>query len=141
MIGITLKQLRYFDALARTGPVWLIAHSQGGNFALDAVARHPEYFHGVVIIEPASAPDEVGDAYKVPHLFLWGDNIQHSRTWMSYREPADLYADRLGKCGGSVDTLGLPANGFRGNSHVPMMDKNSDAIAELVKTWIGNQAS
>jgi len=95
-------------------------------------------FHGVVIIEQASATDEICDAHNVPHLFLWGDYIQQLATWVSYRERADLYADRLAKCGGSVDTLDLQANGFRGNSHVPMMDENSDAIAELVKAWIGD---
>ncbi len=130
----------YFEALARTGPVWLIAHSQGGHFALEAAARHPEYFRGVVIIEPASAPDEIGDAHKVPHLFLWGDNIQHSSTWMSYRKRADLYAARLANAGGVVDTLDLPKRGICGNSHVPMMDKNSDAIAGLIERWICNQA-
>jgi len=65
-------------------------------------------------------------------------DLQQSATWVSYSKRADLYADRLAKCGGSVDTLDLQASGFRGNSHVPLMDKNSDAIAELVKTWIGN---
>lgn len=126
----------YFEALERTGPVWLIAHSQGGNFALEAAARHPEFFRGVVIIEPASAPSETGEAHKVPHLFLWGDYIQHSPTWISYRERAETYANELTALGGSVYTLDLPASGISGNSHVPMMDRNSDAIAELVKEWI-----
>ena len=129
----------YFDALARTGPVWLIAHSQGGNFALETAARYPEHFRGVVVIEPASAPEDIGDAHNVPHLFVWGDNIRHSPTWMSYRRHADLYADRLAKGGGSGDMLDLPTSGIRGNSHVPMMDKNSDAIAGLIETWISNQ--
>ena len=126
----------YFDALDRTGPVWLIAHSQGGHFALEAAARHPEYFRGVVVIEPASAPEETGEAHKVPHLFVWGDNIQRSLTWMAYRQHADLYADQLANGGGSVDTLDLPSSGIRGNSHVPMMDRNSDAIAGLIEKWI-----
>ena len=129
----------YFDALEKTGPVWLIAHSQGGNFALEAAARHPEFFRGVVIIEPASAPAETGEAHKVPHLFLWGDYIQNSPTWVSYRKRADAYASELAASGGSVDTLDLPATGILGNSHVPMMDRNSDVIAALVRGWIVSQ--
>lgn len=126
----------YFDALEKTGPVWLIAHSQGGNFALEAAARHPEFFRGVVIIEPASAPPETGDAHKVPHLFMWGDYIHHSPTWMSYRERAQAYAAKLSACGGSVETLDLPTAGIQGNSHVPMMDRNSDIVADLVRAWM-----
>nr|WP_319389350.1 esterase [uncultured Cohaesibacter sp.] len=126
----------YFDVLKRTGPVWLISHSQGGNFALEAVARHPEYFKGVVIIEPASAPLDLGEAQKVPHLFVWGDYIQTSATWVSYRSNANAYARRLEECGGTVDTLDLPAKGISGNSHVPMMDNNSDDVAKLLQHWI-----
>lgn len=128
----------YMAALERTGPIWLIAHSQGGNFALEAAARYPELFRGVVIIEPASAPAETGAADKVPHLFIWGDNIQLSPTWVSYRERTDSYIDKLAARGGSVDTLDLPTLGITGNSHVPMMDKNSDIIANLVKAWIND---
>ncbi|MEC3861810.1 alpha/beta fold hydrolase [Mesobacterium sp. TK19101] len=126
----------YFDVLKRTGPVWLIAHSQGGNFALDAAARHPEFFKGVVVIEPASAPEDIGAAKLVPHLFVWGDYIEHSPTWVSYRERADAYATALANAGGFVETLDLPANGIPGNSHVPMMDVNSDHVADLVQGWI-----
>lgn len=131
----------YFDVLSKTGPIWMIAHSQGGNFALEAAARHPEFFRGVVVIEPASAPVETGDAQKVPHLFVWGDYIASSPTWVSYRERVEAYAARLAVHGCAVETLDLPARGIRGNSHVPMMDRNSDAVADLVKTWIANQAN
>lgn len=129
----------YFDLLEKTGPVWLIAHSQGGNFALEAVARYPEYFKGVVIIEPASAPQDIGEAKNVPHLFVWGDYIQESPTWVSYRARTEAYAETLASAGGSVETLDLPASGILGNSHVPMMDKNSDSIADLVRDWIRDQ--
>jgi pimeloyl-ACP methyl ester carboxylesterase len=126
----------YFDVLKRTGPVWLIAHSQGGNFALEAAARHPEFFRGVVIIEPASAPEDIGKAKQVPHLFIWSDYIGNSPTWVSYRERADAYAAALVEAGGFVETLDLPADGIQGNSHVPMMDVNSDHVADLVRAWI-----
>ena len=126
----------YYDALRRTGPVWLISHSQGGNLALEAAARHPEFFRGVVVIEPASAPAEPAEASGVPHLVIWGDNIELSPTWVSYRKSVDSYVDKLRVAGGNVQLLDLPAIGISGNSHLPMMDTNSEAVAGKVLEWI-----
>ncbi len=36
----------------------------------------------------------------------------------------------------SLDIIDLPARGIHGNSHFPMMDDNSDAVAALVQDWI-----
>ena len=59
-----------------------------------------------------------------------------SPTWMAYREVVDHYISRLKQAGGQVDILDLPAQGIRGNSHVPMMDDNSDEVAGLVFDWV-----
>ncbi len=126
----------YYEALRRTGPVWLIAHSQGGNLALEAAARHPEFFRGVVAVEPASAPPDPGDANRVPHLIVWCDNIDKAPAWVAYRQSVDAYADKLVALGGNVHLLDLPALGIHGNSHVPMMDANSDVVAGEVLAWV-----
>lgn len=126
----------YYAALRRTGPVWLIAHSQGANLALEAAARHPAFFRGVVAIEPAAAVADPGDASGVPHLIVWGDNIDRSPLWLSYRKVVDGYVDELRASGGNVQLLDLPAQGIVGNSHVPMMDTNSDAVAQKVLSWM-----
>lgn len=129
----------YYEALARVGPVWLIAHSQGGNFALEAVARHPEFFKGVVVVEPASAPGGFEPSPAVPHLFVWGDHIERFPYWVHIRATVDRYADSVRSAGAPVEVIDLPAEGIRGNSHVPMMDRNSDAVAARVLGWIGRQ--
>ena len=38
-----------------------------------------------------------------------------------------------------VDEFDLPAMGFAGNSHMVMMDSNSDLVAELIQGWIVRQ--
>lgn len=39
--------------------------------------------------------------------------------------------------GGSIaDRVDLPKAGIRGNSHMLMMDQNSDQIAQLVQDWM-----
>ncbi len=126
----------YYEALRRTGPVWLVSHSQGGNLALEAAARHPKFFRGVVVIEPASAPADPTDAGGVPHLIIWGDNIERSPTWVSYCKAVDSYVEKLTALGGNIQLLDLPAIGIAGNSHVPMMDSNSEAVAGKVLDWI-----
>ena len=129
----------YYEALARVGPVWLIAHSQGGNFALEAAARHPELFKGIVAVEPASAPAGVEPSPAVPHLFVWGDHVERFPYWVEIRRTVERYAEALRTAGAPIETLDLPARGVRGNSHVPMMDRNSDAVAEMVLDWIRRQ--
>lgn len=131
----------YYEALSQVGPVWLIAHSQGGNFALEAAATHPEFFKGVVVIEPASVPPGIGQAMCVPHLFLWGDNINEFAIWQAYRAKTDEYAERLQAQGGRVEILDLPSKGITGNTHVMMMDDNSDQIATMVLDWITEVAA
>ena len=126
----------YYAAVEKIGPVWLVAHSQGGNFALEAAAKHPELFRGVVVIEPASAPADIGNAAQVPHLFVWGDYIGDSETWKGYRAQVDAYVAQLQDLGGNVEVIDLPALGIVGNSHVPMMDSNSDQVADQVFDWI-----
>jgi len=32
--------------------------------------------------------------------------------------------------------LNLPAVGLQGNSHMPMMDRNSDTVAALIQKWL-----
>jgi hypothetical protein len=39
------------------------------------------------------------------------------------------YAEALRGVGGSVDLIDLPDIGIKGNTHMVMMDKNSDAVA------------
>ena len=42
----------------------------------------------------------------------------------------------LKDAGGSVDVVDLPDVGIKGNSHMMMMDKNSDEIAGMIQKWL-----
>lgn len=130
----------YVEALRRTGPVILISHSQGGNFALDIVQRVPELIKALVVIEPAAAPrftaESLAKATTVPHLFVWGDFIDEAPLWQGYRSVVDPYVTNLQNAGGCVQVFDLPREGIRGNSHVPMMDTNSDEVAGLIDGWL-----
>ena len=39
----------------------------------------------------------------------------------------------------SADAFDLPAMGVKGNTHMLMMDRNSDQIAALIHGWLAKQ--
>ncbi|WP_417843717.1 alpha/beta fold hydrolase [Thalassospira sp.] len=130
----------YQAALEKIGPVHLVAHSQGGWFALNMVKRVPHLVKSVVVIEPAGAPqltaEDVARMGDIPHLFMWGDFINEVPSWKKYRSATDQYREVLTAAGKSSCEMDLPSMGIRGNSHVPMMDDNSADIAAMIVGWM-----
>jgi hypothetical protein len=49
------------------------------------------------------------------------------------------YADAVGASGGTAEWIDLPKRGIRGNTHMLVMDANSDEIARLVADWLAKQ--
>jgi len=125
----------------KVGPCVVLAHSQGGNLVLTAGLRVPELIRGFVLVEISGAPDPVMTNLavfgNVPHLFVWGDYIDDSRSWIQMADTVARYGEALRTVGGSVEWLDLPAVGITGNSHMIMMDRNSDAVAGLIQDWMG----
>lgn len=75
----------------------------------------------------------------IPHLYIWGDNIDKYPTWPKYYANVARYRDALIKTGVPVTWIELPKIGIKGNTHMLMMDKNSDQIAEIVQKWLESQ--
>jgi hypothetical protein len=72
-------------------------------------------------------------------LFVWGDNQNFYPFWKGIRVNIDRFANQLKTAGARVDVLDLPAEGVKGNTHMLMMDKNSDDIAERIQAWLGER--
>ena len=49
------------------------------------------------------------------------------------------WAQAIAAAGGKADTFDLPKMGINGNTHMMMMDRNSDEVAKLVNDWIAQQ--
>lgn len=130
----------YMQLVARFDRVIIVAHSQGGWFAQSLAARLPDRVAAVVLLEPAGAPnltpEEMARAARVPHLYVWGDNCDSHPAWKPYKSDATAYSESLRSRGGTVETLDLPKHGVLGNSHMPMMDDNSDEIASMILGWL-----
>lgn len=128
----------YGELLQRTGPVVIVAHSQGAVFALRAAARHPDKVAGIIAIEPAQAAQEqdVYNLASIPMLVVYGDNLHLDKRWPSIRQRTDSFFQQLQLHGGDVTLLDLPRQGITGNSHMLMMERNSDVIAQLINDWL-----
>jgi pimeloyl-ACP methyl ester carboxylesterase len=72
----------------------------------------------------------------VPHLFVFGDHLQDSPSWQNFIKASQRYHAALIGAGVKSDWIDLPILGIKGNSHMMMMDRNSDQIAELVAKWL-----
>ncbi|KMK68269.1 alpha/beta fold hydrolase [Puniceibacterium sp. IMCC21224] len=133
----------YAALVERFDRVVIVAHSQGGWFAQRVAAQMPHRIAAIVLLEPAGAPtlDAAGcaAASRVPHLYVWGDNCEDHPAWQTYKAGAIAQSDRLRALGGVAEHFDLPKMGIRGNSHMPMMDANSDEIADLVTHWLSDQ--
>ncbi len=133
-------QRAYDRLIERVGPAVVMAHSQAGNFAFNAALNAPGKVRAVIGVEPSGTPDpaavDVGRVRDIPHLVLWGDHTNESPRWFGYRARIDAYGAALTATGGVLDIIDLPATGIRGNSHFPMMDDNSDAVAALIQSWM-----
>ena len=55
------------------------------------------------------------------------------------RGQSDKWGQAIAAAGGKVDTFELPKMGIKGNTHMMMMDRNSDDVAKLVNDWIEKQ--
>jgi pimeloyl-ACP methyl ester carboxylesterase len=128
----------YIALLERVGPSAVIAHSQGGAFAWQVAQRRPDLFRALLLIEPAGTgvPAQAAVLKDIPQLFLYGDFVDVDPRWGTIRNNARRFAEAIRQAGGSVDEVDLPARGIRGNSHMVMMDRNSDEVAQVLQDWL-----
>lgn len=136
-------QAAYNTLVDEHGPFVIITHSQGGNFAFRMAAAHPGKIVAIVAVEPSGFPvpsqESVAAIRQIPHLFVWGDHMATSAAWHRIRQGLDQYSNTLRSHGVTVDELDLPAMGITGNSHMLMMDTNSNLVASLIQEWLAGK--
>jgi len=124
-------------------PCIVVTHSQSGLFGFNAALAAPDKIKALVVLEPSGAPDaakvDVNKVKDVPHLIVWGDFHDKVAVWREISIAPRKYHNALVAAGGRADVLDLPLMGVTGNTHMMMMDLNSDQIAKLVHDWIAEQ--
>jgi pimeloyl-ACP methyl ester carboxylesterase len=129
-----------YDALVqRICPCVVVVHSQGGNFGFNMALNAPDKVKAVIAVEPSGAPPQTADAARlreIPHLVVWGDYMADNAFWQRIRGNIERWQGQIRDAGGVADTLDMPAEGVRGNSHMIMMDTNSDEVAARIQAWM-----
>jgi pimeloyl-ACP methyl ester carboxylesterase len=128
----------YVELVDKVCPCVVLVHSQAGSFGFKALEARPDKVKALVAVEPTLGGDKnkVSTIKGSPVLFVIGDNAKDHPRWSKIRAGDVDYANALKAAGGSVDFVDLPDVGIKGNSHMMMMDKNSDQIAELIDKWL-----
>ena len=133
-------QAAYNALVQRVCPCVIMAHGQAGSFAFNAAIANPDKVKAIVAIEPAFAPKPghpgIGKLKTVPHLLVWGDFLDTNPTWVDHVKELQQYHEALKAAEVPVEWLDLPAAGVKGNTHMIMMDSNSDAVATRIQAWL-----
>jgi hypothetical protein len=99
----------------------------------------------LVLVEPHGSPDpsrtDLSAFKNIPTLWVWGDYVNDVPFWSKIYQQQENFRAQLLKHGARADLLNLPAAGLQGNSHMPMMDRNSDTVAALIQKWLVEHAS
>ncbi|MNR38338.1 Alpha/beta hydrolase family protein [compost metagenome] len=127
----------YAALLSRVGPSAIVCHSQGGVFGLRAAITNPDRVKAIVALEPAAVPMDAIQVHglQVPTLIVLGDHMNRDARWPLMRKAINAFAAQSPL----VQILDLPAIGITGNSHMLMMDTNSEIVARHVLDWLARK--
>lgn len=131
----------YIALVDKVCPCVLLTHSQGGSFGFKVAEARADRIKAMVAVESAGGghPGEAAALKDVPVLMMFGDNVDLHPRWVAYRKLDLDYAAAVRAAGGKVDVINLPDIGITGNSHMVMMDRNNDAVAEVIGKWLADQ--
>jgi pimeloyl-ACP methyl ester carboxylesterase len=131
----------YSAEIEKVCPCVILVHSQAGRFGFEMAQKHPDKVRALIAVEPAAVgkPKEAAALKGVPILMLYGDFIEQDSRWPTIRKRGADFAQLVRDAGGSVDFVNLPEVGIKGNSHMVMMDKNSDSVAALFQKWLASK--
>ena len=131
----------YIALVDKVCPCVVLVHSQSGAFGFKALEARPDKIKALVAIEPTIGGDrnKVASIKTTPVMIVYGDNAKDHPRWSKIRQGGVDYAGVLKAAGGSIDVVDLPDVGIKGNSHMMMMDKNSDQVADLIQKWLAGK--
>ncbi|WP_052504517.1 hypothetical protein [Rossellomorea aquimaris] len=125
--------------LERTGPSILLVHSMGGEIGYEVARQRPDLVEGIIAIEPVGSPtdpEEVKEVFAdIPYLGVYGDYLE-SRNQVSRMEAVQETVDLISGYKGKAELIRLTEEGIDGNSHLMMLDKNSEVISEKILQWL-----
>jgi len=128
-------------AVDTLGPCILISHSQGCVNAHRLAQARPEAVRALVAVEPAGGPAPGAQWPATPLLHLWGDYLSYSDLWTPLAFASQAFVEAASLVFSEVDRIVLADAGHPGHTHVPMLDRGAEAVAELILTWLEARSS
>jgi len=127
----------YIELVDKIGRCAILVHSQGCAFAFRVAEARPDTVKALVAVEPSGigTREKVAALKNIPILVMYGDNARDHPRWGKIRQNVMAYATAIRSAGGDADLLDLPDIGIKGNTHLVMMDRNSDQVAEVIQKW------
>lgn len=143
-------------AVDRIGPSVLVTNSAGGWRAL-LTALKTDNVKGIVAYEnpgyvfpdgqgPQRPPGPMGPIHvpleefkrltRFPIQFVWGDNIEQSKSWLGALKLCGEFVAIVNANGGHAEILRLPSVGLKGNTHIPFADMNNVAVADQLSKFL-----
>ena len=132
----------YTALVDKVCPCVVLVHSQSGSFGYKVLEARPDKVKALIAVEPTVGGDKAKAASVkgTPILVVIGDNAKDHPRWSRIRQNSVDYAGAFKAAGGSIEIVDLPDAGIKGNSHMVMMDKNSDQVADLIQKWLVTKA-
>jgi pimeloyl-ACP methyl ester carboxylesterase len=127
----------YIELVDKVCPCVVLVHSQAGSFGFKVAEARPDKVKALIAVEPSAtgAKDKVA-ALQMPIVVIYGDNAKDHPRWGKIRQNVHDYAGLIKQAGGNIETIDLPDIGIKGNTHMMMMDKNSDQVADVMQKWL-----
>jgi pimeloyl-ACP methyl ester carboxylesterase len=128
----------YIALVDKVCPCVVMVHSQSGTFGFQVLEARPDKVKALIAVEPTVGGDKskIATIKGTSVMIMYGDNAKDHPRWSRIRQGGVAYAGLFKEAGGSIDVVDLPDVGIKGNSHMIMMDRNSDEVAELVQKWL-----
>jgi pimeloyl-ACP methyl ester carboxylesterase len=131
----------YTELVDKVCPCVVLVHSQSGLFGFRLAQARPDKVKALIAVEPAAAGDasRAGVLKNTPVLAIYGDYIEQDARWPTIRKNGVAFMNAVNAAGGKAEVVDLPKAGIRGNSHMIMMDRNSDQVAGIIQSWLEKQ--
>jgi hypothetical protein len=128
----TLRVDALADLLDKIGPAIVLTHSASGPNGFSLVPARTSLVKSLISVEPAgcAVPAANVPAFKkVASLIMFGD-------FTTGNAGCQATADAVAAAGGDAAMMLLPQVGIRGNSHMLLLEKNNQVVANWLIRWI-----
>lgn len=134
---MALQRQALIDVVKRIGPCVLLGFSQGGGLVFDAADETRNLARACIALEPHGVPASFAPGLPgTSALAVFGDFINEDEAWRAHAARASASVAAWNAAGGRGEVIHLPTLGIRGNTHMMMMDANSDEVLHIVLAWL-----